>query len=365
MRKEIKILYLICFLAPLLLEGQEAEIKYVNGKDFVLQGQANIVNSERYYRLDSIETIRLPKTIQKLSRSTAGFNLNFGTNSNSIHVKWELDKYRSLWNMTPLAVNGFDLYGWNGNDWQYVASAKPTDSFNSVEIIKNLDGKMHNYKLYFPLYTGVKEVQIGIDKDAKILHSGLFPTSKKAVIYGSSITQGASASRPGMAFPSIIGRNMNMEFINLGFSGAGKMELELASILGKMDADIFILDCVPNPSVKEIKERTIPFVEELRKARLNTPILMVESVFRENAFWDNKLKKKVTKQNNAYRTAFETLIEQGYKNLYYIWSNELIGDDHEATIDGTHLTDLGQKRIAERIGQSINDILDSKEKGAP
>lgn len=361
MKKEVKFLFIICLLSSLLMVGQETEIRYINGKDLVLQGQANIVKSGKYHRIDSTEVIGLSKKIQRLSRSTAGFNLNFRTNSKSIHLKWELDVFRSSWNMTPLVINGFDLYGWNGNDWQYVAAAKPTADSNSVEIIKNLDGKMTNYKLYFPLYTGVKEVKIGIDQDAEILYSGLFSPSKKAVIYGSSITQGASASRPGMAFPSIIGRHMNMEFINLGFSAAGKMELELATILGEIDADIFILDCVPNPSIEQIRERAIPFVEELRRAKPETPILMVESIFRENAFWDSEWNKKVKGQNNAFRTAFEALIQQGYKNLYYLSSEGLIGDDHEATIDGTHLTDLGQIRVAERLSQYIKDIFDLKE----
>lgn len=362
LKKSPSIFYILLFLLPLTNWGQETELKYVDGKDLELRGRGVIVTSDRFYRLDSLDALNLPKRVQELSRNTAGFNLNFKTDSKAIHLKWRVDEYRSLWNMTPLAVNGFDLYAWNGTAWQFVSSAKPSDIISSDLIIRNLDGELRNYRLYFPLYAGVEEVQVGIDKTAKMLPPDEFLAPiKKAVIYGSSITQGASASRPGMAFPSIISRDLQMEFINLGFSGSGEMEFEVAEILGTMDPDLFILDCVPNPTPEQIRERALPFIRELRRARPDTPILMIESVFRENAHWDSEWNKKVIAQNNAFRHAFETLRDQGYGNLYYLASDELIGDDHEATIDGAHFTDLGHYRIASRISESIRDILSLKE----
>ena len=362
MRTPAGIFYLLLVLLPLSGWGQETEIKYIEGKDLELRGRGDIVTSDRFYRLDSLDALNLPKRVQELSRNTAGLNLNFKTNSRSIHLKWEVDEYRNLWNMTPLAVNGFDLYAWNGTSWQFVSSAKPSDTQSSDVIIRNLDGEMRNYRLYFPLYSGVDQVQVGIDKTSEILSQDDFlAPRKKAVIYGSSITQGASASRPGMAFSSIISRDLQMELINLGFSGSGKMEIEVAEILGTMQPDLFILDCVPNPSPEQIRERAIPFIRELRRAQPNTPILMVESVFRENAHWDSKWNERMIDQNKAFRKAFETLKEQGYKHLYYIPSEELIGNDHEATIDGVHFTDLGHFRIAARISESIKEILNLKE----
>src|SRR5699024_3555868 len=138
-------------------------------------------------------------------------------NSTSIRVKWSLDKYEIWPNMTPLAVNGLDLYGWNGKAWQYVSSAKPSSDNNSAIFIENLDGRMRRYKVYLPLYTELKKIEIGVEKKATIKPvKKAYLGSKRVVIYGSSITQGASASRPGMAYPSSISRKLNVETINLG-----------------------------------------------------------------------------------------------------------------------------------------------------
>lgn len=348
---------MLFFAASLACVAQEPVYKYIDGTELTLLGQSGLVNSNSYHRINSSKLEDLPQRVQDLSKNTAGFNLNFKTNSTSIKLKWMLDEYKILWNMTPLAVNGFDLYGWNGENWQFISSAKPSGKTNEVRLIQNMDGQMRRYKLYFPLYSGIKELQVGVEENATIK-----PVKRikrpSVVIYGSSITQGASASRPGMAYPSILARNLDIETFNFGFSGSGKMEIEMARILGKIPSDLFILDCVPNPSVAEIEKRTIPFIKELRRNQPKTPILMVERVFNESAYWDAELNKKVSAQNSAFKEAFQKLKEEGYEKIYYIPSGELIGNDHEATIDGSHFNDLGHFRMADRLSKSIVKILE-------
>jgi lysophospholipase L1-like esterase len=217
---------------------------------------------------------------------------------------------------------------------------------------------MNTFRLYLPLYSELKSIEIGVDPGAIIKKAGNeFVPKRKVVIYGSSITQGASASRPGMAYPSIIGRDMNIETFNLGFSGSGKMEIEMANILGKMDAGVYILDCVPNPSPKQIHDRAIPFIHRLRDLKPSTPIILVESIFREDGNW-NKLKGNyVANQNKEFRQAYEQLVAEKVKKLYYISNSDLIGDDHEATVDGTHFTDLGFTRFARQIEDVLRIIF--------
>lgn len=354
----------ICFLLLLLslpalpLKAQETALRYVDVADMSLYGREEKLAGEGFLRFGQSDLAELPERVQELSQNTAGLYLDFKSDSKKIGLRWELDQYRDLKNMTPIAVNGFDLYGYRDGQWQFVASARPEGKENAAVLVKNLEGHFQNYRLYFPLYTGVEEVALGIEQDAALLpaDSALVP-EKRVVIYGSSITQGASASRPGMAFPSILSRKLGAEFLNYGFSGSGKMELEVAQILKNVETDLFILDCVPNPSPEQIAARTVPFVLELRKSQPDTPILMVESVFRENAHWDSNLRRKVEAQNRAFREAFLQLKQQGHENLFYVDSEGHIGKDHEGTIDGSHFTDLGHFRMAEKLLPVIEEIL--------
>jgi lysophospholipase L1-like esterase len=217
---------------------------------------------------------------------------------------------------------------------------------------------MRHYRIYLPLYNQLTDLHIGIDASAEIKPADpKFSDLKKVAVYGSSITQGSSASRPGMAYPSILSRKLNIETFNLGFSGNGKMEIEIADLLAKIPADVYILDCVPNTSPAQIKERSYPLVAKLRSLKPNTPVIMIESVNREYSHWDTNPNIKVALQNAEWKATYDKLIKEKQKAIYYIKSSELMGDDHEATIDGTHLTDLGFMRIAERVEKELKRIL--------
>lgn len=177
------------------------------------------------------------------------------------------------------------------------------------------------------------------------------------VVYGSSIVQGPSACRPGMACPAILQRDLGIDVINLGFSGNAKMEKAVGTYLATVPADCYVLDCIPNPSPEEIEERIVPFIKQLRKQNPATPIILVETVFRENGNFDLELGKRVKKQNENARKGYDKLVKEGIKQLYYISSDQLIGTDHEATTDGVHLSDLGFKRIAEAIKKVVVQVI--------
>ena len=250
--KPIALMVLLILSLKISLFAQDTKsVKFLDGNQLTLLGRNIKLPLNGYYRIDSADLSKIPRRVATLSSNSAGMSVSFQTDSKSISIKWTLLKFNTLANMTPIAINGLDLYGWNGNYWQYVASAKPKGLENEALVINHLDGKLRSYRFYLPLYAGVKDLQIGVEKSAVIQKEPSdFVPEKKVVIYGSSITQGTSASRPGMAYPSIVGRKLNIETFNMGFSGSGKMELPLADIIAKMDADVYILDCVPNPSPK-------------------------------------------------------------------------------------------------------------------
>lgn len=346
MKKYLTFLFIFVISSKLCAQ---TDFKYTDGHLLSLKGTF-FASADNYDRLDSVQRSPLPPRVQELAQNTAGLNINFETDAKSIRVKWELEKFITLWNMTPVAINGLDLYALKDSVWQYVASARPSGEKNNVLIIDQLESKWRKYRLYLPLYSKLTKLEVGIPSSSSIKAvEQPYNTTKKVVIYGSSITQGASASRPGMAYPSIISRKMDLETYNLGFSGSGKMEFDIAKILVKMPADVYLLDCVPNPSPQQIKERSYGLIKYLRSQKPNTPIIMVESIYRETANWNSNTKKMVEQQNQEFRNTFNKLNSENPHHLYYINTEQLIGTDHEATVDGTHLTDIGFTRISNTI----------------
>jgi lysophospholipase L1-like esterase len=351
------LLFISLLFAAEAVRAQDSNYKYVDAQQLSKSGQWP-KSIENYYRVQADARQTLTKPVQTLSLNPAGICITFQTNAKNISAKWKLKPYRVMGNMSPLGVSGLDLYGWNAKGWQFAGVGIPSKDENTKTLVSNLDGQMRHYKIYLPLYTELSSLEIGVDESAEIKPAAPeYLDQKKVVIYGSSITQGASASRPGMAYPSIVSRELNIETINLGFSGNGKMEIEIADLLAAIPADVYIMDCVPNPTPEEIKERSYPLIARLRKLKPEVPIIMMESIQRQAANWSNLIKTKLTAQNAEFRTTYERLVKEKQKGIYYIKSAELIGDDHEATTDGTHLSDLGFLRMADRVAKELKKIL--------
>ncbi|ERJ58723.1 SGNH/GDSL hydrolase family protein [Sphingobacterium paucimobilis] len=354
--KTYSIVLLLCLLTPYLGNAQENFI-FKKAYDLKVLGRVS-EDTSHFQRIDSADLQNLPPAVQRYAKFSAGMNVVFKTDSKSIKIHWKLKKMNTLWNMPSVAVNGIDLYGWNGQEWQYISSGRPNSEDNQMIMVENLDGKMRNYRIFLPIYAEVKDLEIGVLEKTTLSppDTALVPSSKIA-IYGSSITQGIAASRPGMAYPSILSRRLDFDFINLGFSGSGKMELPIADLLAKIPAQLYILDCVPNTLPEQVKDRAYPLITRLRMLKPEIPIIMVESVKREISNWNSAMYTRVNGQNDEYRKTFDKLVAEGYQNIYYISTSELMGDDHEATVDGTHLTDLGFMRISKTIERYIKDSI--------
>ena len=176
---------------------------------------------------------------------------------------------------------------------------------------------------------------------------GLAPTKPDVVYYGTSIAQGACASRPGMAMPSILGRKLGAHVVNLGFSGNGKMEPEMAKLLAELDPKVFVIDCLPTMNAPLVAERAAPLVRTLRAARPKTPILLVEDRRFTNTDWFPARKQHHDGNHAALRAAYDQLMEEGVKHLTYVEDAPFLGEDGEGTVDASHPTDLGAMRWAE------------------
>lgn len=304
--------------------------------------------------------VRAP--VWSLQRDSAGICARFKTNAKVIHGRWTLHSDDlAMPHMAATAVSGLDLYGKDETGtWRWVGLGKPAALKNTAKLATGLDGKEREYMLYLPLYNGAQSVEIGLPEGASFSPGSPRPGGrvKPVVFYGTSITQGGCASRPGMGHPAILGRWLDRPMVNLGFSGNGRMDLELAPVLGEIDAAAFVIDCLPNMNAGTVSERTIPFVRALRSARPDTPIVLVEDRSFTGSSFQKRQRDRQSKSRAALRSAFETLTKEGIQGLTYLEGANLLGHDGEGAVDGSHPTDLGFMRQAKAFEPVLREVLD-------
>lgn len=300
--------------------------------------------------------------VWNLSQDTSGLYIEFSTDAPSLRARWSpLKENLAMNHMAATGVSGLDLYVRHEGEWRFLAVGRPK-SFpdNETSFFKNIPAETREFRLYFPLYNGLKSLELGVPAGHELT---VLPASdlKPIVFYGTSILQGGCASRPGMSYTSILGRRFDWPVLNLGFSGNGKGEPEVAELIADIDPALFVLDPLPNISSDVVAERLETFVQILRKKHPETPILLVESVTYPSAFLIQSRGDRVRESNAHLKEAFDRLVQAGDKNLYYHTTENLLGDDGEDTVDGVHPTDLGFLRMANGLEPNLLQILSGKQ----
>jgi hypothetical protein len=287
--------------------------------------------------------------------------VRFVTDATEIHARWAVtDPWLYQPNATAICVSGLDLYVKMDTGWRWLAVGIPKAQTNDVTLIQNLLPGKREYLLYLPLYNGTKFVELGIPTNRVLEKAPAWgPGGRKPMVfYGTSILQGLSASRPGMVHSAILQRRFNWPVINLGFSGNGKMEPELAALLAELDPAVYVIDCLPNMVADEIKERTEPLVKTLRAAHPDTPIVLVEDRTLQDSFLiQGRMEWYHLKDRAELKAAFDRLQSAGVTNLFYIPGGHLFGDDGEGSTDGSHPNDLGFTRQAEIFARVLGPLL--------
>ena len=324
------------------------DIDWYNLKEVGVEGKG-WKNTKRYFdRFPSKAEGVVREPVWNLSRHSSGMCVRFTTNSTDIYVRYKLHhKDLAMPHMPATGVSGLDLYA-NDNEGidRWVSVILPNTQNMDLSIAKDLASGLRQYTLYLPLYNGVDDLEVGIMKGH--LFNPLKPRQGKPILfYGTSIMQGACASRPGLAIPAILGRRLKRPTINLGFSGNGIMEPEVASLLAEQDPCVFVIDCLPNMDETSVSERTIPFVKKLREAHEKTPILLVEDRSFTNTIFFPKIKTHHQKSRIALKNAYRELSNAGIENLFYLEGDNLLGKDGEGATDGSHPNDLGMIRYAD------------------
>lgn len=334
----------------------------------VLEGQAWPKEAKNYYdRLPARaeKVVRTP--VWDLSRESAGLMLHFRANSDQIKIRYVVGGTQSMQHMPATGVSGLDLYAISSDgDWRWCAT-KPvfgdtiTYHYKNIEPNDGYHKLGREYRLFLPLYNSVKWLEIGVPDSTLFTPLPVRP-DLPIVVYGTSIAQGACASRPGMAWPTILSRKLDRPLVNLGFSGNGRLEPEVLAMVGEIEAKIYVLDCLPNLVNRKdypldtVKTRILSAVRDLRRRHPATPIVLAEHAGYTDEAINPTRRKSFSEPNEVLRAAFAQLQSEGITGLYLIPKKDF-NQDIETMVDGIHPNDLGMMRYAEGYEKHLRAIL--------
>lgn len=347
--------------------AQTSELKwlYPQKQSEVLQGVAwPSPDSANYYtRLPEMAKSKVRDEVWNLAKCSAGEYLDFETNAPEIAIKYQVSRSLAMPHMPATGVSGLDLWALDEtNSWRWVSPASYLFQDTVRYQYKNITAKVKHYRLYLPLYNVPRNLKIGVQNSFSFQFKQVAKTLP-IVIYGTSILQGACASRSGMAWSNILGRMVNQPIINLGFSGNGRLEPELMDLIKSVKSKLLVLDCQPNLhdrktySEEEITSRITKSVMAFRSAQPNTPILLVEHASGLPGInLDTALTNKYIWTSEILNNTYQKLKKSGVKRLFVLTAKN-IGFNEGSTVDGTHPNDYGMMAYAMAYQKMIKQIL--------
>ena len=325
---------------------------------FHLAGFAWLAQDGVYRRLPVHPEWPIRPEVDRLADATAGGQIRFRTDSSAIAVRVTLAGPPNMNHMAATGQCGFDGYVGDCGDQHYAGTARPTlgsDRYEQI-VFRTPSRQMRTITLDFPLYQGVTEVLVGLDPDAAIDAPPDY-AGGRVVVYGTSITQGGCAARPGMAYTNILSRRIPREFVNLGFSGNGRGEPEVARVIAQLDGvDCFVLDYETNvPDLETLRTTLTDFIPILRERHPLVPILVLTKPQFVQEHYDPKKAAQRRERRDVQAGIVERYRNEGDANLHFL---DMLDDGFDdCTVDGSHPTDLGFLRMADRLEPVVADLL--------
>ena len=322
-----------------------------NGLSFL-----NLKREHPFDRLPLLYKNKVRREVWDLSKNNSGVSISFSTNSPFIELRWEVQNNFKMNHMPNSGIKGLDLYTKLNDIWQYVGTGIPEGKKNSSRIIQNMKQEKREFKIYLPLYDGIERIHIGLKIGSSLKPIIDHKKSKKPIVfYGTSITQGGCASRTGISHTNIISRKTNSDCLNFGFSGNGHLEKDIGNIISKINAKVFIIECMQNINEKLIKERLLPLILLIRKKQKSPIVLITEPEFK-NPFLKGNYSNQELKKNKQLKKEYSILKKMNVKNIFLIDQPNALGDDNEATVDGVHFNDLGFMRYANYLIKNLKSF---------
>lgn len=353
------------------LNVRATDVQWISARDsvFSLHGVFYDEQAGLYARMPRNIAKGVSPSVENLSFRCAGGRLRFVSDSPYVAIKASLPAFMPMPHMAVTGSHGFAVYADGAFAQQMVPpidallNADYSSPFTSRILFANSrnignvnDGGERLYEIYFPLYGGVADLYIGLQEGAVLKAAPEYKYTKPILFYGSSITQGACVSRPGNDFVSILGRWLDSDYINLGFSGSGNAEQAMLDYILSIDASVYAFDY---NLYDDRPERVLPphyeIYRQIREARPDSAVLLYDKPFYEG---DSTYERR----SAIIRHTFERAVAEGDKKVIYIATEALLGDrDRDACVaDCSHPNDLGAMRMAEAMYRPVKEFLEKK-----
>ncbi len=322
----------------------------IENAPFEINGFPFRLENNNFNRLPERIMNVLPEQLRWVAPQPSGGVIRFRSDSKKLSLDVELTRNETSRTCSQALLSGFDVYVdlINGKGFQFAYNLCPEN--NPINFVIDmpwyLPEGLKEFKIYTPLQNPIKSLKIGLEKSAKVESPTSYSIQKPVLFYGSSITCGFSASRPGLTYPARITRELNLELINFGFGGAAKGELEVARSIAELELSCFVMDYDFNaPSVEHLQNTHFAFYEEIRSSRPDLPIILV------SAPYYYKDVDGFTKRREVIEDTFKRGIDSGDQNLTFIDGGKFFSEIEWAdfTVDLLHPNDMGFARMAELI----------------
>lgn len=305
----------------------------------------------RYWRLPADVIDQVNSGVSEVAKFPSGARVRFATDSRRIALCAVVGPAGYIKNVGAIGKCG--LAGYVDGEWHYVVYPAASDA-EEMTGAYDLDGKMHEHTVYLPLFTPLYDLMIGLDDDAQVKPPRPYAVQKPIVFYGSSITNGASATHAGNAYVSIVCRRLDASFLNLGFSGSARGEENIARYIAGLDMSLFVMDYDHNaPDAAHLEATHERFFRIVREAQPDLPIALI-----------SKPDFDIDPEGNAARRAvirrtYEHALAAGDAHVRFIDGETLFGttERRDCLVDGTHPNDLGFRRMANAITPVLRELL--------
>ncbi len=300
----------------------------------------------------------LPQQLSWVAPQPSGGTIRFRTNSHRLALRVELTRTETHRFNTQNLMSGFDVYVDDGEGLRYVTNLLEdgNPAAYTAELPAFADDRMRHFVLYTPLQNPIASVAVGLEEGAEVLPPPAFALEHPILFYGSSITCGFSASRPGLTYPAQVARRLNAGFINLGFGGGARGELEIARAIASLELSCFVMDYDFNsPDAAHLGRTHKPFFDVVRAAQPELPIVLISAPYH----WKNP--DEFAERRAVVEDTWRQAVAAGDRHVWFLDGSQFFGrepDWADYTVDALHPNDRGFQRMAGDILAAVQQALE-------
>jgi lysophospholipase L1-like esterase len=338
---------------------EKSQIQWIDFPDarFDVRGLAWFdENNPKLWRLPKSAKADVRAPVWKQAVCPSGGRIRFNSNTSRLLIRVSVQELVSTTN-SAIGLRGLDVYV-DGVYWHSVCMNKTGES--ELKFFEGVERFGKEITIYLPVRQEIEVLAIGVDDDASISLAPAFAMKEPIVFYGSSIVQGSGVCRPGMTYPAIVARQLNVDYINLGFGGNGIGEPEVVDLVKSLDASCYVIDngksfqrAKPDPD--QAYERMLAAIRNTHK---ETPLICMTPIYSTREIFSKDMREASIMLRKVMSRAAMERIKAGDRRIILVDGMELIGaDDTDVFQEGLHPTDLGYQLIADRLHDTLKNAI--------